>query len=762
MTANVGFSTVAMVPAVSGFAPALTGRGGSQFAAPIDRSGFSKIGAGIARTAAPLAVAAAAAWAIGKTVAFVTSSVSQAADLEQSVGAVETVFKGSSDQMLSWSKSAATAVGLTQNEYNELGTLIGTQLKNGGTSMDELAGKTNDLIGVGADLSSMFGGTTADAVDALSSALKGERDPIERYGVSLNQASIDAKAAELGFDKVGGSLSQQANQAATLALIMDQTADAHGNFGKEADTLSHKQQVLNAMWENGKTQIGQAFLPAVSALAGVLISVLGPALDGAVKGVNFVSDAVRFVVGYINGKGADVDLGGWEGAFKNVAIFIQNAIGTIGPVLGQIGAAFAPFIGQIGSAIGQLAPAFAQVLPSISPFAIVLAGLGPILPQIVALVVELATALGPELVAVHALFVPLVAALGDLMRNQLAALLPFLVQAVGIVVGLFAVTGPAFLSFVTAVLPLVSSLVADVLPRLVELVSVLVPVLSAVASLIAAVGPVVGVLLGVLLPMVEGLTPVLQAATALVISVVAAALQVIQGVLLVATGLLSGNWAQVWSGLGTTLSGAWALVTGLVGGALDLAVAAIRAGVTNVGRLFAAAWNGVPALFLAMTDGLRSTVEDGAGAVLDFLDGLGATVRGALSGAGTWLADVGRFIVEGFVDGVKAMTRRIADAVLAPIKDSVDAVKGWLGIHSPSVVMRDHAATAASDAFAAAPDWVSTAEIDRAAPRNLVESIADSLARHDGGEALALDLPSTGSLKGDLDAVEFLLRTQRA
>lgn len=537
-------------PSRERLAPALTGRVSSQFAAPIDRSGFSGIGAGIARTAAPLAAAAAAAWAIGKTVAFVTSSVSQAADLEQSVGAVETVFKGSSDQMLSWSKSAATAVGLTQNEYNELGTLIGTQLKNGGTSMDELAGKTNDLIGVGADLSSMFGGTTADAVDALSSALKGERDPIERYGVSLNQASIDAKAAELGFDKVGGSLSQQANQAATLALIMQQTADAHGNFGKEADTLSHKQQVLNAMWENGKTQIGQAFLPAVSALAGVLISVLGPALDGAVKGVNFVSDAVRFVVGYINGKGADVDLGGWEGAFENVAIFIQNAIGTIGPVLGQIGAAFAPFIGQIGSAIGQLAPAFAQVLPSISPCGLILQALLPVLPQVVALVVELATALGPELVAVRALFVPLVAALGDLMRNQLAALLPFLVQTVGIVVGLFAVTGPAFLSFVAAVLPLVSSLVADVLPRLVELVPVLVPVLSAVAALIAAVGPVVGVLLGVLLPMVEGLTPVLHAATALVISVVTAALQVVQGVLLVATGLLSGNWAQVWSGLG--------------------------------------------------------------------------------------------------------------------------------------------------------------------------------------------------------------------
>src|SRR5699024_9790316 len=97
--------------------------------------------------------------------------------------------------------------GLTKNEFNELGTLMGAQLKNGGTAMDELAPKTNELIGLGADLSSMFGGDTKQAVEALSSALKGERDPIERYGVTLKQASIDAKAAELGFDKVNGALS---------------------------------------------------------------------------------------------------------------------------------------------------------------------------------------------------------------------------------------------------------------------------------------------------------------------------------------------------------------------------------------------------------------------------------------------------------------------------------------------------------------------------------------------------------------------------
>lgn len=208
---------------------------------------------------------------------------SKAGDLEQSIGAIDSVFKQSAGQMHAWADSAAQAVGLSKNEFNELGTLIGAQLKNGGTSIEELAPKTNELLKLGADLSSMFGGTTREAVEALSSALKGERDPIERYGVSLKQAEIDAKAASLGFEKVGGSFSNEAQQAATLALIMEQTKDAHGNFAAESDTYAHKVQVLSQEWENFTAQLGQYLLPVFSqVLAGAQGMLEGLAASGPV------------------------------------------------------------------------------------------------------------------------------------------------------------------------------------------------------------------------------------------------------------------------------------------------------------------------------------------------------------------------------------------------------------------------------------------------------------------------------------------------
>ena len=246
---------------------------GNAFSAKF-KGGISGIGAGIGRLIGP-AIAAVGVAEVGRGMADV---VNRAGQLEQSIGAIDSVFKESAGQMHAWSDQAATAVGLSKNEFNELGTLIGAQLKNGGTAISELAPKTNELIGLGADLSSMFGGTTREAVEALSSALKGERDPIERYGVSLKQAEIDAKAASLGFEKVGGSFSNEAQQAATLALIMEQTKDAHGNFAKESDTYAHKVQVLSQQWENFTTGLGQAFLPvAMSALD--WLANLGPAIQ---------------------------------------------------------------------------------------------------------------------------------------------------------------------------------------------------------------------------------------------------------------------------------------------------------------------------------------------------------------------------------------------------------------------------------------------------------------------------------------------------
>lgn len=252
-----------------------------------------------------------------------------AADAEQNVGAVETVFKQYADTVKKRSEEASTAVGLSKSEYQSFSTLVGSQLKNLGTPFEQVADKSDNLIKKGADLASMFGGTTTNAIEAISSALKGEMDPIEKYGITLNQATLEAIALKNGLvsatvdsgkvteaslkmeaaqqkyneavRKYGEDSAQAKNaQAGLLAAetrldkakagkipkldaetkalavqmaITEQSKDATGNFAREVDTTAHKQQVATAKFRDAATTIGTSLLPAFSFLADMVARV---------------------------------------------------------------------------------------------------------------------------------------------------------------------------------------------------------------------------------------------------------------------------------------------------------------------------------------------------------------------------------------------------------------------------------------------------------------------------------------------------------
>lgn len=193
-----------------------------------------------------------------------------AADLEQSSGAVESVFKGAHTEVDKLAEAANRAVGLSKNEYSELASVLGAQLKNLGVSQDDLIDTTDGLITKGADLAAMFGGTTSEAVNALSAAFRGETDPIERYGISIKEAQVKAKMAEMGMSGLTGEAEKQARTQAMLALITEQSADATGQFEREINSASGSQQIANASWENAKATLGEQLLPLMSTWAQAL------------------------------------------------------------------------------------------------------------------------------------------------------------------------------------------------------------------------------------------------------------------------------------------------------------------------------------------------------------------------------------------------------------------------------------------------------------------------------------------------------------
>ena len=618
-------------------------------------------------------VALAGAGALG---ALGVAGVKAAGDLEQSRGAIDTIFKDQAGVIHNYATGAATSLGLTENSYNELAAVIATQLKNGGTSMDELAGKTNELMGLGADLASMFGGSTSDAVNALSSALKGERDPIERYGITLTQASIDAKAAELGFKKVGGALDTNASQAATLALIMEQSTNAQGNFGRETNTFAGQVQILTAQWGNFVAQVGMMLLPALTSLLGLVTGSVMPALQ-------------QF---------ADV-----------VGPVVTGAVSGLGPV------------------ITDLASGFTATAGAASPFAGILADIAPVAESLYYSVLSL----GETLLDAGSTIFPLI-------LNGLQAIAPILINAAGtvlpVVLGIFQAAIPIFTQVAATIIPAVTAAFTTLMPRILAIVQPLAMIAQTIIKFltpaIEAILPVVQTVIGAVVGILDGLLQAVGGVITVIAGVVAGdwtsvwegAQNIFAGVWNAMVSLLTGvgntitgivkalaetaaRWITMgWQRIKALTTGLWETITNSFNRGGATAKRLMSAMVGAVGSLFSGLWRSAVSIFnnIARTIGnaartasslarngfsaLVSGVVGYIGRLLSNVRQIPGRIRAALGNLSGLLRGVGRNMIQGMINGIGSMGGALVSAAKRIAGRAVDGIKSFLGIHSPSRV----------------------------------------------------------------------------
>lgn len=220
--------------------------------------------------------------------------IDAASEAEQSVGAVEAVFGEASGTITAFADTSAQAAGLTATAAQNLTAQIGALLQGFGFAQDEAAKTSVVIAQLGADLAATFGGTPEEAVQALGAALRGEFDPLERFGISLNVAKANLRAVELGLADNVNAVDANARAQASLSLIMEQSTGAQGQFARELDTTAGQLAVAKAAAQEAAAAVGATLAPAFVELVGVLTddilpavedlgTTLGPALGSAVS-----------------------------------------------------------------------------------------------------------------------------------------------------------------------------------------------------------------------------------------------------------------------------------------------------------------------------------------------------------------------------------------------------------------------------------------------------------------------------------------------
>lgn len=273
-------------------------------------------------------------------VAVGAASFKMAADMQDALGATEQIYEKSADTVVEWADKLDSSYGIAKNEALEYANMMGTMLINiGGLTEQEAAKQSQTLIELAGDLKAAFGGSTADAVRAITGALKGNNTMLDNYGIAANDAMIKAKALKMGLMSQGGQMSLAAKQAATLALIMEQTGKIQGQAGREAEGASGAMTSFATELKNLSIAIGENLLPIITPLILELTELIKSFSDMSPIMQEIIVKAALLVA-----------------AIGPVLVIMGTVIGSIGNIAIGI-SKLGPLVSGLSGAIGVLSKA---------------------------------------------------------------------------------------------------------------------------------------------------------------------------------------------------------------------------------------------------------------------------------------------------------------------------------------------------------------------------------------------------------------------
>jgi len=237
-----------------------------------------------------------AALAFGAIVTGGYKAAQAASDFNETVSKSGIIFGTASTEIKKFADTAASSLGLSKQAALDAAATMGTFGKSAGLAGTDLSNFSIEMVKLSGDLASFHNANPADVALALGAALRGEAEPIRKFGVLLNDAAVKAQAMKMGLYDGTGALSAQAKVLATQKLILEQTSDAQGDFARTSGGAANQQRILSAQVDNAKVAIGQAFLPILEAVLPVLVNFATAIGNNTGEFVAFVA-----VIGTISG-----------------------------------------------------------------------------------------------------------------------------------------------------------------------------------------------------------------------------------------------------------------------------------------------------------------------------------------------------------------------------------------------------------------------------------------------------------------------------
>ena len=667
MATELGQAYVQIMPSAKGISGSIQ----KQLDPEADSAGKSagmKIGAGL-MVAATAAVAATGV-ALGK---IISSSLSEGANLQQSLGGIETLFKGSADKVKQYANDAYKTAGLSANDYME------------------------SVTGFSASLLQSMGGDTEKAAETANMALIDMSDNANKMGTSMESIQY----AYQGFAKqnytmldnlklgYGGTKAEMERLLADATKLTGVEYDINnlndvynaihavqeelgitGTTAREsAETFSGSLASMKSAFSNvlGGLSLGQDIQPALQALAETtstfffgnflpMVSNILKSLPSAIA-TFFQSAAPLFTqagTDFLNNLGIGIS-GGMGGLLATVMSTISPIVNAFQTVFGQLPVLFQTVVDAISPIITTIATAFTQL-----DFSGLQTLITAVVPAITNAFSVMMSIVSPAIDMVVNSFVGMWNAIQPLLAILADALMPVL-QVFGAFLGGVIKGALMGVSFAFDSIKMIVEFLTPVISFLVDAFNACVPALTVVAEwigvaigLFANFGTAGNSLQSIISSAWTNIKTAISTAGSIISSVINT-IKTVFSSLSSAGSVLSGGLSSVWNLIESAISLAGSAITGVINGVKSIFSGLGTAG-SSLQSTMSNAWNG-----------MENAISGVASSITGIVEGIKNTFNGlkniSLSGAGS-------AIMNGFLDGLKS--------AYGAVKDFVGGIAGWI------------------------------------------------------------------------------------
>lgn len=567
--------------------------------------------------------------AVGLAGAGVTASLMQGASLEQSIGGVETLFKGDAGTVKANADAAFRTAGLSANEYMETVTSFSASLLQSLNNDTAKSAKIADMAIIdmsdnankfGTDMSSIqtayqgFAKQNYTMLDNLKLGYGGTKEEMERLlkdAGKLSGQTYDIKSladvynaihviqTEMG---VTGTTAKEASEtfSGSFAAMKASAKNLLGNLAIGGDVTSS----MEALVDTATTFVAGNLIPMVINIFTSLPTAIKDGLKGAApKIMSALQEALP--------PSAFNFLQGLTGA-------VSNVVNTLSPVVKQLGGMFSTVAPQILDTLGS---AFGDGSGLLSGFADAISMAIPTIGNLLTGVADVVATIAPVLSSLGDMFLDVFPSILGVVDAVIPALLPVLESlgtAIQTIIPVISSIIKTLASVIQQVLPIVSQIVTTT-------INAIMPVIQTIAGLVQQALPLIQNIITVVAGAIQTIMPIISQVFQDVGAKIA---EVIQTVVVPVMGVLQQVFQTVAPIIQSAIqivaevfSAAWAVVEPII----DLAM-----------TIFNALWSVVEAVFPA----IQSTIETVWGVLEPIFSALSSALEwlgGAISKVGDWI-----------------------------------------------------------------------------------------------------------------------------